>query len=87
MQPASPQQGDRGIEATSISREAEASRRRRRRKQSAGGLRVQPARPRDQRRPAALRSSAALSVLSHENAVNVPPSAVTTSYGVRPKWP
>ena len=82
MQPASPQQGDRDIEATSIGGEAEASRR------STGGLRAQPARRAfGQRRPAALRNSAALSVLSHEKAVNFPPSAVTTSYGVRPKWP
>lgn len=38
-------------------------------------------------RPAALRSSAALSVFSHENAVNLSPLASLTSCGVRPKWP
>lgn len=37
--------------------------------------------------PAALRSSAALSVFSHENAVNFSPLASFTSCGVRPKWP
>ena len=38
-------------------------------------------------RPAALRSSAALSVFSHENAVNFSPLASFISCGVRPKWP
>lgn len=38
-------------------------------------------------RPAALRSSAALSVFSHENAVKVSPLASLTWYGERPKWP
>jgi len=37
--------------------------------------------------PAALRSSAALSVFSHENAVYFSPLASFTSCGVRPKWP
>ena len=37
--------------------------------------------------PAALRSSAALSVFSHENAVNFSPLASFISCGMRPKWP
>ena len=36
---------------------------------------------------ASARSASALSVFSHENAVNVSPPASLTSYGVRPKWP
>ncbi len=36
---------------------------------------------------AALRNASALSVFSHENAVNALPLASFIAYGVRPKWP
>lgn len=36
---------------------------------------------------ASARSASALSVFSHENAVNVLPSAAFSCTGLRPKWP